>query len=147
MLRGDQKVAVGVDALGNDVVLFGVKASLPMSDGSTSVAVVGGIPYEYMIRTLSLGQNDSLVYSHVIRRDGSFVIRSDDTEYGNYLEQLRANISDKAEVSADTYVKELQEAMSRKERYSTVMERVDSRVHFYCTPLPNSEWYLITVMP
>lgn len=147
MLRGDQKVAVGVDALGNDVVLFGVKASLPMSDGSTSVAVVGGIPCEYMIRTLSLGQNDSLVYSHVIRRDGSFVIRSGDTEYGNYLEQLRANISDKAEVSADTYVKELQEAMSRKERYSTVMERVDSRVHFYCTPLPNSEWYLITMMP
>lgn len=147
MLRGNDKVAVGVDASGNDIVLFGVKASIPMSDGNKSIAIVGALPCEYIIRVLSLAENDSLVYSHVIRRDGSFVIRSIDTGFDNYFEQLRSSVSEKSEMSAEAYINEIEAAMVVKEDYSTVLDRVDSKVHLYCTALPTSEWYLITIMP
>lgn len=147
MLKGDNKVAVGVDASGNDIVLFGVKASMLMSDGTESIAIIGALPCEYIIRVLSLAENDSLVYSHVIRRDGSYVIRSIDTGFDNYFEQLQASVSEKSRISAETYVNEIEAAMRAREHYSTVMERVDSRVHLYCTSLPTSEWYLITIMP
>lgn len=147
MLKGDQKVAVGVDASGKDIVLFGVKASMPMSDGSKSIAIIGSIPCEYVIRTLSLNEDDALVYSHVIRRDGSFVIKSSDTEYDNYLEQIRASVSETSEISAKVYIENIKEAMAAREKYSTVMQWADSKVHLYCTPLPTSEWYLVTVMP
>lgn len=147
MLNGDNKVAVGVDASDNDIVLFGVKAAIPMSDGADSIAIIGALPCEYIIRTLSLAENDSLVYSHVIRRDGSFVIRSVDTQFDNYFEQLQSSVSKKSEMSAEAYISEIEAAMQKREHYSTVLERVDSKVHLYCTALPTSEWYLITIMP
>lgn len=147
MKKGEKKVAVGLDASKNDVVLFGVKAVLPMKDGTHSIALVAGVPCEYMIRVLSLEENDSLVYSHVIRRDGSFVIRSGTTEKDSYFDQIRAIVDSAEGKSAEDYVKELQESMREGKSYSTVLHMEDSRSHLYCTRLPNSEWYLVTVMP
>ena len=37
--------------------------------------------------------------------------------------------------------------MRERKRYSTVLHMEGSRSHLYCTSLPNSEWYLVTVMP
>lgn len=88
MKKGDKKIAVGVDASANDIVLFGIRAELPMADGRKSIALVAGIPDEYIVRVLALEENDSLVYSHVIRRDGSFVIKSIATEKNSYFEQV-----------------------------------------------------------
>lgn len=147
MKKGEKKVAVGLDASKKDVVLFGIKAALPMKDGTNSIALVAGVPCEYMIRVLSLEENDSLVYSHVIRRDGSFVIRSGITEKDSYFDQIRAIVDSAQGKSAEDYVKELQESMREGKSYSTVLHMEDSRSHLYCTRLPNSEWYLITVMP
>jgi len=147
MKKGDKKIAVGVDASANDIVLFGIRAELPMADGRKSIALVAGIPDEYIVRVLALEENDSLVYSHVIRRDGSFVIKSIATEKNSYFEQVRAIVDEEAGKSAETYVEELQSAMCERKRYSTVLHMEGSRSHLYCTSLPNSEWYLVTVMP
>lgn len=147
MKKGDKKIAVGVDASANDIVLFGIRAELPMADGRKSIALVAGIPDEYIVRVLALEENDSLVYSHVIRRDGSFVIKSIATKKNSYFEQVRAIVDEEAGKSAETYVEELQSAMRERKRYSTVLHMEGSRSHLYCTSLPNSEWYLVTVMP
>ncbi len=147
MKKGDKKIAVGVDASANGIVLFGIRAELPMADGRKSIALVAGIPDEYIVRVLALEENDSLVYSHVIRRDGSFVIKSIATEKNSYFEQVRAIVDEEAGKSAETYVEELQSAMRERKRYSTVLHMEGSRSHLYCTSLPNSEWYLVTVMP
>lgn len=147
MKKGDKKIAVGVDASANDIVLFGIRAELPMADGRKSIALVAGIPDEYIVRVLALEENDSLVYSHVIRRDGSFVIKSIATEKNSYFEQVRAIVDEEAGKSAETYVEELQSAMRERKRYSTVLHMEGSRSYLYCTSLPNSEWYLVTVMP
>lgn len=147
MKKGDKKIAVGVDASANDIVLLGIRAELPMADGRKSIALVAGIPDEYIVRVLALEENDSLVYSHVIRRDGSFVIKSIATEKNSYFEQVRAIVDEEAGKSAETYVEELQSAMRERKRYSTVLHMEGSRSHLYCTSLPNSEWYLVTVMP
>ncbi len=147
MKKGDKKIAVGVDASANDIVLFGIRAELPMADGRKSIALVAGIPDEYIVRVLALEENDSLVYSHVIRRDGSFVVKSIATEKNSYFEQVRAIVDEEAGKSAETYVEELQSAMRERKRYSTVLHMEGSRSHLYCTSLPNSEWYLVTVMP
>lgn len=148
MKKGEKKVAVGLDASSNDIVLFGVKAKLPMQEGGESIALVSGIPCEYIIKTLSLEENDSLVYSHVIRRDGSFVIKSGSADNDNYFEQIKKAVVDNtAGKNAQTYIGELQAAMREGKDYSAVMHMDNSRSHLYCTSLPNSEWYLVTVMP
>lgn len=147
MEKGDRKVAVGIAGTKEDIVLYGVKASLPMKNGENSIALVAGIPCDYIKRLLSLDENDSLVYSHVIRRDGTFVIRSGGIEKNNYFDQIRAIIDEDAEKGPEDYVQELQAAMYERENYSAVLYREDARNHLYCTSLPCSEWFLVTVMP
>lgn len=147
MMRGEDKVAVGSDSLGNEIVLFGAKADFPMSDGTESIALVAAMPSEYIKKTLSLSENDSLVYSHVIRRDGSFVIKSGSMEGDNYFKQLAESVDEEIDENGNNYIDELKEAMRERENYSVVLMVGGERRHLYCTSLPTSEWNLVTVMP
>ncbi len=145
--NGEKKVAVGTDASGDDIVLMGIPASYRIEDGKSSVALVAGIPVSYVKEVLSLDENDSMVYSHIIRRDGSFVIRSNSAFRENYFERIRAMFEEMDGEGAQQYVEELEAAMSAKEKYSKVILVENERRHMYCTALPYSEWYLVTVMP
>ena len=78
MNSGDKKVAVASISTGQKDVLLGVSAGYRMADGSTSAALVASLPADYIAETLSLYSENSMVYSHIIRRDGTFVIRSGD---------------------------------------------------------------------
>lgn len=44
VLSGEQRVAIGVDAEGRSVVLFGVKAEYPMHDGGMSSGLITAVP-------------------------------------------------------------------------------------------------------
>lgn len=145
--NGDKKVAVGTDTSGNEIVLMGIPASYGMKDGKTSIALVAGIPVDYVKEVLSLDENDSMVYSHIIRRDGSFVIRSNAAFRENYFDRIKAMIEEMDGESAQQHIQELEAAMSAKEKYSKVIKVENERRHLYCVSLPYSEWYLVTVMP
>ena len=146
---GKSKIAVGT--IGGDennkVVLMGVPAAYPMEEGKTSMALVAGLPVSYINETLSLDADDSLVYSHIIRKDGSYVIRNSDAFRENYFDRIIENFDEFDGKDADQYVEELQAAMERQEDYSAILPIGDERRHIYCTALTNSEWYLVTIMP
>lgn len=145
--KGEKKVAVGYDASGNKIVLLGVPAAYSMADGSKCIALVAALPAGYISETLSLDENDSLVYSHIIRRDGSFVIRSGDAFRNSYFERIRAVFEELNGKNAEQYVAELEAHMQAQEDYSSVFKIGNERRHLYCTALPYSEWFLVTVMP
>lgn len=148
MSRYEKKVAVGVNSEGQKVVLFGVPAVYHMADGEECIALVAGLPAEYIQETLSLDDTeDSLVYSHIIRKNGSYVIRSGPAFRENYFDRLRATFDDLSGVNADKYVSELAAAMEANRDYSAILEFGQERRHLYCTKLAYSEWYLITIMP
>ncbi len=143
---GEDKIAVGNDASGNKIVLLGVSAEYFMEDGECT-ALVAGLPVDYIQEVLFLDEEESLVYSHIIRRDGSFVIRSGDAFRDNYFERIRSIFDEVGGEDAERYVEELKTAMSTGEDYSNVLDMGSERRHLYCTLLPYSEWYLVTVMP
>ncbi len=144
--NGEKKVAVGVDAQGNNVVLMGVSAVCTMEGGKECTAIVAGLPVEYISNMLSLDQEDALVYSHIIRRDGSFVIKSAGAFRDNYFERIQALMQEN-KGGAETYIQEMMDAMNADEDYSAVVHLEQERRHLYCTKLPYSEWFLVTVMP
>ena len=90
---------------------------------------------------------NSMVYSHIIRKDGTFVIRSADEGYGHdyttYFEQIEVEygIADTEEAIAA-----MKNSMEKNEIYSSVMETKAGRVHVYSERLAYSEWYLVTIM-
>ncbi len=145
--KDDKKVAVGTDESGEDVVLMGAPASYIMESGEKCLALVGGLSVSYVREALSLDENDSMVYSHIIRRDGSFVIRSEDAVRDNYFDRIRAVFEESDGRDADDCIKGMKSAMESGQNYSGIFNVEDGRRHVHCTALSYSEWYLVTIMP
>ena len=144
---GGKKIAVGTDEKGNSLVLMGVSSNYCLSNGEDSIALVAALPVSYISGTLSLDEENSLVYSHIIRRDGSFVIRSGGAVQDNYFDRIYSAFENVGSDDAEQYVQELRKAMDRGENYSTVLTIGDEYRHMLCTKLPYSEWYLMVIMP
>ncbi len=149
MQNREKKVAVGTDKTGNNIVLIGLPAAYEMEDGGKSLALVATLSVDYFKRILALDIDDteSLVYSHVIRKDGSFVIHSSDAHLDNYFDRLRNLYQGENQAEAEQHITDLYDAMQKNEPYSVVYHLPGERRHLYCTSLPNSEWYLVTAMP
>ncbi len=144
--NGERKTASAVDSGGEGVILFGVPCEYPMSGGGTSLAMVVGLSTRYMGEVLFLDSDDSLSYSFVIRKDGSYVVGNEKDAHENYFDRL-ASVFEGQDQEAASYIDQLAEAMGANEDYSAILQNGGSRRHLYCTSLPYCDWYLVTVLP
>lgn len=149
LVRGEQRVAVGIDSAGNEVALFGVDVTTyPMQDGSMSTGLVAAVPLEYIGDFLSLEDEEQLMYYHIIRPDGSFVIQNPNTELGDFFKQLQKQLDSTAnELSEESSIKEFGAALKKREEYVAMVDVNGKEHQIYGIPLPYSEWYLVSVMP
>lgn len=145
--RGEKKVAVGHDANGTEVILFGISADYPMKNGEKCMALVTAVSMDYISAMLGTDEENALISSNIIRKDGSFIISDMGTEYPDYFESLYAHFPASDHPKIDAYVKELTAAMEKKENYATVLDLGHSSQQIYCNSLPYSEWHLVTVLP
>lgn len=145
--RGEKRVVIGDDANGNEVILFGVSTSYPMSGGKQSTGLVGAVPIEYITDTLSLGSADSLLYCHIIRTDGTFVIDSLNRNIESYFSGIREQYGTAIPESAEQYLEELSKALQEHRSFSSSIDENGFQQQIYGIPMPYSEWYLLMVMP
>ena len=144
--KGERKAASAVDSGGDGVILFAVPCAYPMSGGGDSLAIVVGLSAEYMGEVLFLDSDQSLSYSFVIRKDGSYVVGNQGGTHENYFDRLDS-LFDGQDLDGDDCVEKLEAAMHAGEDYSSVVRDGGSRRHIYCTNLPYCDWYLVTVLP
>ena len=148
LLQGEQRVAVGVDADGKEVVLFGVDAAYPMHNGDRSTGLIAAVPLEYITDFLSLEGDGQMMYYHIIRPDGSFVIQNPNTELWHLFEQLQKQLDPTAnELSVDNSIKEFGAALKNHQEFAMTFEVKGEERQIYGISLPYSEWYLVSVMP
>ena len=149
LIRGEQRVAVGIDSAGNEVALFGVGiTTYPMQDGSMSTGLVAAVPLEYIINFLSLEDEENLMYYYIFRPDGSFVIQSPHTELRDFFKRLQKHPDSTAnELSEESSIKEFGAALKKREEYVTIVDVNGIKYQIYGIPLPYSEWYLVSGMP
>ncbi len=150
LTNGQEKIAVASNASGEKVVILACPNNYSFDNGTQGIALAAVLPVDYISQTLSLNESDnSFVYSHIIRLDGSFVIRTGDAYRDSYFDRIQGLFEDfgKDKKIAQQHISDLQAAMASHQVYSSVFEFGDERRHVYCTPLAYSEWYLVTVMP
>ncbi len=151
--NGENRVALGRDTAGNDVVLFGVSASYPMKDGKNCTGLVAALPIGYITETLSLEEDreDTLIYSHIIRPDGSFVIQNCNMEMSSFFESVQelyqADSAGEAPPEVIPQASELYAALKNSSKFSSLLELDGEKRQIYGVALPDSEWYLVMVMP
>ena len=143
----EPKVAIASEADGDGTILMGVPYEVKMKDGEESCALVAGIPATSFKELLFLDTSTSLVYSYIIRKNGSYIIRSNDATGDTYFEHITSVLESVSSENADEYIAGLSAAMEANEDYSTILKTDSGERHLYCTRLPYCEWYLITVLP
>jgi len=141
------RVAIGHNEEGEQVILACTPVELSTPGLEDCIGLVGELPVSYIAETLALDDENSLIYSFVIRKDGSFVIRSFDAFRDNYFERVRAIYGELDGKSPEAYITEIQAAMEAGTDYSSIAMISGERRHMYCSALPNSVWYLVTFMP
>ena len=146
MKNGERKAAIGDNGAGERILVLGIPAQYLMEDGSRSLALIAGVSIDYIKDLLALDDSNMLVSSHIIRRDGTFVIRSGDAFRDNYFDRVSQALSGE-KLSTEQFIEELTSAMDAKEDYSAVLTMGEERHHLYCSSMPNTEWYLVTELP
>ncbi len=146
--KGEKKVAVGIDTNGNEVVIFGIQAEYPMKNGERSMALAVAVPIEYISTMLGTDEEENaLIYSHIIREDGSFIVSEMSDQYPDYFSALYGEYDKDDPKLIKSYIDGLSDAMAKKEDYSVIMNFEGSIQQIYCTVLPYSEWHLLTILP
>ena len=144
---GENKVAIGSDAQGNRVILLGVPATHAPTEEHSCAALVAGLPASYISDTLALEEDGNHVYSFIIRKDGSFVIRTGDAFRKSYFERVLSQYDSVDGKTPDLYIEALSDAMAKGETYSDEVRVNGEARQVYCNKLSHSEWFLLTFMP
>ncbi len=146
--KGEKKVAVGRDTNGNEIVIFGVDAHYPMKSGKTCTALAAAVPIEYISTMLGTDEEENaIIYSHIIRKDGSFIVSDMSDEYADYFSALYEKYANDDPAKIENYIDGLSTAMAEKKDYLAITNFEGSSQQVYCTMLPYSEWHLLTILP
>lgn len=143
----EKQVTSGLNENGERQLLMVVPAEYPMENGETSVALVAGFPMVQLNEALVLEEENALVYSHIIQRDGKFVVRNGEAYQNSYFDRIRESFSEFNGKTSDDYVKEIETAMDNDTDYSNMILVNGVHSHVYCTSLPETEWFLVSIMP
>lgn len=147
LIDKQNRVAIGVDESGREVVLFGVDASYPMSDGRKSTGLVAAVPLTYITDFLSLDKDNLMMSYFIIRDDGSIVIDDSHLELGDTSERFSA-LLEPYDASDGAYCAEEFEAALAEDRSYAATVSIGGEEHMLqSVPMPHSEWNLISIMP
>ncbi len=150
--QAEPKIVLGDTASGQGMLLLGVSVGYPVSegypmrDGSQCTALLAGVPMERVNQALSLDVDETLVFSHIIESNGRFVVKNADADTDNYYDWLLERCDFDGE-DPEQVVSRMSRSLELGEQYSMVFTVDGQRRHVCCSPLSNSEWYLVTVMP
>ena len=149
LAEGRSMVTNGTGPDGERLLILGISSTYDMEEeGETGTALVAGIPMTYLQEALVLNDENSLIYTHIIHTDGSYVIRTGDAYRESYFDRMREQYGEIDGKGGEEYVRELQAAIAGQEDYSALVSMDDGvHNHIYCSPLPFSDWYLVSVMP
>ncbi len=140
-------VTNGVAENGERLLLLGCEADYPMQGGQTGFALVGGLPMSYLQETMVLEGDEGIMYSHIIHSDGSFVVRSGEAYRDSYFERIKEEFQEYGGKTPEQYEKEIMEAIASEKEYANTVMIEGERRHMYCSPLTNTSWYLVSIMP
>ncbi len=143
LLRDETQIASVVNTDGNRTIIFSYPYHFELEDGEQVVAIVAGLPASYLADSLFDETSSSIVDSYIIRKNGTFVIRNSKNFGSDYNKTFFELYGDKNPEN----IQSLKNGIAHSEEVVSVIEASGQEQYIYASPLPNSEWYLITIMP
>ena len=104
-------------------------------------ALIAGVPVENLYKTLSLGLDESLIFSHIVRKDGTFVVKnySSGVDTDTIYEWYRKNCRESGIENIDERIDEMEQNILNRTPYSLETAVNGEQRHVYTSPLPHTE--------
>ncbi len=149
LAKDGSKLTEGKDVDGEECLIIGVSAAYHMEGGRTSMALVAGIPMKTMEEALALQyvEDSSMSCSYVIDKTGRFVIRNKGIYKENFYDRIRNTYEEYQGKTPEEYAQEIETAIMNDENYSGLAMSEGEQRHIYCSPIPETDWYMVSVMP
>lgn len=151
---GETMVSIGTAADGTAVLIYGISvgypesAGYPMSNGHQCTALLVGVPIENLSSALSLGANESLIFTNIVDSDGTFIINNSGFDITtNCFDWLLKNGREANMENIEEIVEGFREAVAARTPYNAVVPIAGEMRRFRCTPMEHTEWIMISVMP
>lgn len=130
------------------ILALAENAAYDLGDGRRSIALVAGLPMEYLNEVMFFDEKNDQVYTHVIDLQGNFVIRNGGIYQENYFQRMKDAYGEEKKNDIEKHIQGLKEAMEQGQDYSMRVYSDGEKKTVYCAPLPgNALWYLVTTMP
>lgn len=155
MNSGEAMVSIGMEADGTAVLIYGLSVGYPestgypLSNGNQCTALLVGVPIENLSAALSLGANESLIFTNIVDSDGAFIINNSgyDITEENCYDWLLKNGRESSMEDIEDIVAGFRDAVSERKSYNAVVPIKGEMRRFRCTPMEHTEWMMISVMP
>lgn len=154
MNKGDTMVSIGMEENGKSVLIYGLSvgypenAGYPLSNRNQCTALLVGVPIENLSAALSLGANESLIFTNIVDSDGDFIVNNSGYDITkNCYDWLLQNGREADMENIDEIVDGLREAVSERKSYNGIVSIGGEMRRFRCTPMEHTEWMMISVMP
>lgn len=144
----EKKLTLSSTPTGGNSIVFGISTTYPMSGGYECTALIASLSTKTIQSVLSMdNENVSITFSSIVKKNGDYIIKNFDDPRNNYFDRVKDLYDGFGGKTTEESIAEMKTAMDKEENYSTFFNLQEERRHLYCSPLPNSEWYLLTVMP
>ncbi len=134
------------------LIIWVTPASWPMMNGHKSVGIISTRDLELFNAEMNLNADGTLAIFHLIRRDGSYVVRNSDAAGETYFEKL-STYAKGVHRTTEEIIRDFRAAMEKGENISWVVEYETGRGgamgrrSTLAFPLPNTNWYIVAVLP
>lgn len=150
---GDEMAGIGRTESGEALVLYGISVGYPyeqgypLPGGDECTAIVAGVSVDRLNEMLYLGLNDTLVYTHIVQSDGTFIVKNADVRVDNWYDWVLLNGKESGIEGIEEDVEAMRQAITQRKDFSMLAALRDEKRHVYCSQLPYTAWTLVTVMP
>ena len=148
ILKGE--IAISYAKGNNKYIIYGFPFEKIMSNGNQSIALVLCRDFISFTNYMSLDNQGGLVYSSIIENNGDYLLSNEDNIELNYYTKIN-NYVNPFDMSKEELINNIKESILKRETFSFNQEYkngdIKERRSVKLSPLPNSTWYLVTVMP
>ncbi|MCB6994477.1 response regulator [bacterium 210820-DFI.6.37] len=147
-LETGKTVGAAVNSQEEDLFLFVIPRKFQNEDGQRIISAVAGMRSEVFTQYLCLSVSGTLTNSYILREQGDYVVRPQDTqaESGNFFDRLREIISEEPE-EVEATINQVRNALKAGDSVAIPIKVGKDIQILYLAPLTVDGWSLCTTLP
>ena len=142
-------IHLGYDENGEEVFVLGRPVDYMMSDGNKCDVLFAVLSFDYFNEAMYLSASNTRVTSHIIDKDGKFILGNGSAAaYESLYDRIENDVIGINGKEKADYIKEIKNSINNNENYSAMYKVGENIKRLYLVKIADKvDWYVLTDMP